>query len=426
MLRAKSTHQKMGALRAVVFTIFVSLSQVARASTSYKGVDDWTSSDLKSFFKKNGAKDVTVGQIEALGLSPFDLFDGSLTEEMLENDLKIDSAPKRAKVLAAVTKLDATISEGPGDFFEWRIANLRIFHFWCLPMAMHAPRAFLIWLRLYHNDETNALEAFDDVVEQMPPLEFWVTVLCYPGKIYADAIGDFEVSHDTDFFTNYVDTLLKALAYCSIIMVQLNYFKSYKIGGLWGLLIGAPMTIFFFEGSFTVGTLLTYNISWSTVPLQVFGEVFATALVFMKLANLHHRMYEAFDLHGAMILKVPKEDPEGKVLFQLIDTLENMGNTEKESIAQAYHRVFDLTLHVVSDSVIIPGVEGYVIGCLVGAISWSVSEHYGFDLREWLLDVHLWLCLYFVMPLVVFGTVLSAIFFLGGSYTDLRKKMKSA
>ena len=167
---------------------------VAWASTSNEGVDDWDSKQVAKFLKKSGVKGVTPARVEELGLTPYDLFDNeAATEEMLEIDLDIGDPKRRAKVMDAIEKLDDSISEEPGDFFEWRMANLRLFHFWCLPMAMHAPRTFIIWLRYYHDEETDKLGAFKDMIESFPSAN---TTAAFEALAAGDVKSAFRASMD--------------------------------------------------------------------------------------------------------------------------------------------------------------------------------------------------------------------------------------
>ena len=55
---------------------------------------------------KNAGVTVAANAIEKAGIQGDDLFDGLLNDKILEEDLGVDSAHKRAKILRALDALD--------------------------------------------------------------------------------------------------------------------------------------------------------------------------------------------------------------------------------------------------------------------------------------------------------------------------------
>ena len=79
-----------------------------QASSSSTGVDDWDAKEIATFLRQNGAK-TSPEQIRSLGLTTYSLFDGSLSDEVLQTKFNVRDSKKRTKVLHAVSKLGEKI-----------------------------------------------------------------------------------------------------------------------------------------------------------------------------------------------------------------------------------------------------------------------------------------------------------------------------
>jgi len=96
------------------------------------------------------------------------------------SNLGVTSVGEIKKVEQALDKLDAQISENPGDFFEWRIANLRLCDLWLTPMVLGAPRITMLWMRYGTDAGKDAIEAVDDAFDEATAASFWAKWLFLP------------------------------------------------------------------------------------------------------------------------------------------------------------------------------------------------------------------------------------------------------
>lgn len=216
-------------------------------------------------------------------------------------------------------------------------------------------------------------------------------------------LHDFHVTHDSHFFTNYVDTLLKGLAFTILMIYMATYLKFYKIGGINAMVVAVPITSFLLEMAWTGGILISYRL-YNVVPIQIIGTYGAVlAIVYSAVQWFNHPSYLL-------------QSPHVGFLLLAIEGLSSAPLMKKPSHALL---VFENFLQVLTEYLIIPAAEGFAAGGLIGAIAWGICLELQVDLREILLDVDLWIQLYFVMPLVVFGGILQTVFFFGGSYDEL-------
>ena len=116
------------------------------------------------------------------------------------------------KLFKALAKLDLQITKNPGDFFEWRTANLRLFDTWIMPLSIGAPRSLALWARYVQagddsGSEETAQEKVDDVVDSSSVVKFWSVVTLVPSYHLWEIVADFNVEAD-GFMTNYCDTML--------------------------------------------------------------------------------------------------------------------------------------------------------------------------------------------------------------------------
>ena len=119
------------------------------------------------------------------------------------------------KLFKALAKLDLQITKNPGDFFEWRTANLRLFDTWIMPLSIGAPRSLALWARYVQagddsGSEETAQEKVDDVVDSSSVVKFWSVVTLVPSYHLWEIVADFNVEAD-GFMTNYCDTMLSSL-----------------------------------------------------------------------------------------------------------------------------------------------------------------------------------------------------------------------
>ena len=123
----------------------------AEAQDNPFGVDEWTASDFSKYLKDDANLQVSADLIEAFGLT------GATLESALEDgtldwsklDLKVVQVEIARKSLQ---KLLHRMNAKPGDFWEWRTANRRLFDMWISPLSS-SPRALLIWMRFYDSNE---------------------------------------------------------------------------------------------------------------------------------------------------------------------------------------------------------------------------------------------------------------------------------
>ena len=137
---------------ALFCLITVFAAAIVAVGAEPKGVDDWTPADTAAFFKKAGGTGVNhelralTAVVTKIGVTPMDMFDGPVNEKVL-GELGVSSAPEQEKVLAAIEALDKRITESPADFFEWRVANLRVFDTFIMPLVANAPRSLSLYVR---------------------------------------------------------------------------------------------------------------------------------------------------------------------------------------------------------------------------------------------------------------------------------------
>jgi hypothetical protein len=163
---------------------------------------------MSSFFQKAGVE-ISEESIEKVGLTVHDLFGGM--NKAVFRDLGVTSELQQNMVLKAIQDLDNNITHGPGDFFEWRVANMRLFHTWILPLGVFAPRVTAIWARYFtthygpdHGANESAFEKVDDVWDSVSEGEFWLTWLLCPYYPQFKIGKEFHVS-DSEFFMDICD-----------------------------------------------------------------------------------------------------------------------------------------------------------------------------------------------------------------------------
>ena len=189
--------------------ILLIIAAVASATANNFGVDDWDSARIAKFFNKNvRSRTITADMISDVGITPADLFDEAAPYAIAA--LGVTDPNEVDKVLDALGALDTKISEDPGDFFEWRIANLRLCDLWLTPMAMQAPRMMMLWLRYGNDAGKDAIESVDDAFDEASGPLFWTKFLFFPHFDFFSVARSFDATGD-DFFSDWVDNLLHYL-----------------------------------------------------------------------------------------------------------------------------------------------------------------------------------------------------------------------
>ena len=193
-------------MRIVFALTLATIGTVAATSCSnHFGVDDWDADHVAKFFKSKANVKIPPSTLTQYGITGHKLFDGLMTDATLEA-LGVADATKRTKALAAIAELDERLTHQPSDVWEWRLANRRLCDFWVITLWGCAPRSLLIWLRFFdHDDETGALERVDDVIDQMGPVNFWLTWLCVPSLPFARLARQLDLS-------GYMDTMVYLIA----------------------------------------------------------------------------------------------------------------------------------------------------------------------------------------------------------------------
>jgi hypothetical protein len=125
----------------------LALAFTALGSDSHLGAGDWGASEISQLFEKAGVE-IPEESINKVGLTPHALFDGLVTVKVLQ-DLGVTDSLQQTRALKTIEDLDDMITHAPGDFFEWRAANLQLFDFWIAPLAMSCPRVLAIWARYF-------------------------------------------------------------------------------------------------------------------------------------------------------------------------------------------------------------------------------------------------------------------------------------
>lgn len=365
----------------IVCIVLLSVAQITQASTSNYGVDDWDSAKIATFFSDQSGHAVTTEAVAAAGIAPVDLFDGMVTSAILTK-LGMTDITAQDKLFKALAKLDLQITKNPGDFFEWRTANLRLFDTWIMPLSMGAPRSLALWARYIQagddsGSEETAQEKVDDVVDSSSVVKFWSVVTFVPSYHLWEIVADFNVEAD-GFMTNYCDTLL-SLVFGLKGIFELLLFVAVVVAGFGNGGIGIMQTITayivlttVFELTFLTLTFFGYYIGWYLIPMSVVGNICFRLTFKKKLAELQ------------------------TVIPMLQHQLASYNSKE-------------IQVELLANHVVKPSFEAYSVGLFIGGILWSVMAAAGYDFREMILDFNFYLNIYFTLPLMMVGLALQAI-----------------
>ena len=174
------------------------------------------------------------------------------------------------KLFKALAKLDLQITKNPGDFFEWRTANLRLFDTWIMPLSIGAPRSLALWARYVQagddsGSEETAQEKVDDVVDSSSVVKFWSVVTLVPSYHLWEIVADFNVEAD-GFMTNYCDTMLSLV---------------FGLKGIFELLLFVAVVVIGFGAGRIMQTITAY-----IVLTTVFGKyVFCICILVFFVCN---------------------------------------------------------------------------------------------------------------------------------------------
>jgi hypothetical protein len=137
-------------MRYFILSLFILLSAYTPALCSRQnyGVDDWTAEDFRMHFKDNANVDVPASAIAAAGLHGTTFFAAGNVDL---SALRLQPA-EQAAAKQSLEQLFHRVHTNPVDFWEWRAANRQLVDNWIAPLAV-SPRALLIWMRYFCNDE---------------------------------------------------------------------------------------------------------------------------------------------------------------------------------------------------------------------------------------------------------------------------------
>jgi hypothetical protein len=158
------------------------------------GVDDWTATDLQSFFLKQGKVNIEVTLLQDLGLDGGSLFDSHIIDDaFLASKMNLGRELDRKNILNAIESLDEELTTRPNDLFEWRLSNRRLFRY----LSQMGPHAQVLWFRFY--DHPGALDEFDKYIDDMPALQFWTVWLFAPNYFH------YKLALANDLHNSYMD-----------------------------------------------------------------------------------------------------------------------------------------------------------------------------------------------------------------------------
>jgi hypothetical protein len=225
--------------------------------TSY--VHDWGASEISQLFEKAGVE-ISEESINKVGLTPHDLFDGLVTAKVLQ-DLGVTDSLQQNRALKTIEDLDDMITHAPSGFFEWRVANLRLFDLWIAPLAMGSPRVLAIWARYFtqhygddHGPKESAFEQIDDVWDSVSEAEFWATWLFCPHYPLFKIAKIFQVA-DSNFLIGWADTFFYFFTLTGCAMVPMRILCAVRHGRLLEYL---SQSLVISLGVFLSGLLLHY------------------------------------------------------------------------------------------------------------------------------------------------------------------------
>ena len=366
-------------IRTTFFLLAFAATAAAAAAADAPGVgvDDWTSNEIAAFFKAEAGVEVAAGTIDAVGLTPTDLFDGLVDADVLA-ELGVDGALQQKKCLAAIETLDKRITEAPVDFMEWRVANLALFDMWIMPLA-GAPRVGSIWARYFMSAETQAITgAPGRVIAEMGFVRFWACTIFAP-EANVFAVLDGHDIEDDSFLAGYADTIVRFVLVVKVLLVYgTGAWATNKLGGnagLWFTFTSSASA----EALGLFAAVFGYYIGWYIIPIlvplawgQALGQLYGWIYIYSVLDKDHDGVITpaevfAFVVEAGMHAMLTNSDP----VATLMSVPQNMGL----KIGGGFSAV--------------------------GLLGWLISMMAGFDMRQAVLDINFGIYPWIMMPVAL-------------------------
>lgn len=272
-------------------------------------ITNWTARDFSTFLDGHQIRH-DKSKLEAMDINGHSIFaKDTISPDILEN-AKISNADV-ARINEFLYIKKASVSLTPRDIWEFRLANMRLFDMWLIPIV-NAPRVLLIWIRYFNKN--NGVDRFDDQIDNISEGFFWLSFIFAPSRPLILITSEFKDSSSlADEFIyysfllrNYLEmTASLFLFYCfatrrdfSKVAKCLVVFVAFEIGFsmvafflyyiAWNLLSEAVLNFSF--------SLLIYVL----VPLMVVGEaaflltcgLLTPFFVFKDLLLLHPQIHK--------------------------------------------------------------------------------------------------------------------------------------
>jgi len=340
------------------------------------GVHRWQPQEVAEFLTHNSNTAVAAEKVQnVLGESTLFKTAGlaGLGDENLLERLGITAPLEREQVRSAIQKLQERIAQRPANFFEWRVAHLRLCDTWIVPMLRGAPRFLAIWARYFTENPASeaaktSFEKADDVWDSTSPTEFWLSMVFAPYYPHAQIARKFHVT-DNDFFTNYCDTVFSWWTVLMLVTTPIAMLNALTCRGLRGLVLhfavelGMELAVF-------LGALFGYHIGWFILPAQAFAAIGLDLGLLLSAAGV-------LNLSAEVAARIQAYEQRG-IIYLADDVV-------SQFLAALAAPLF-----------------GYVTGFLFGSVIWNYCIHVlAFDLRAWILHMGFIVTIYISLPLSI-------------------------
>ena len=302
-------------------------------------------------------------------------------------ELGVTGVLKHKKCLAAIEALDTRITRAPADFMEWRVANLRLFDLWIMPLV-NAPRIGSLYARYFMSADTQAiLGSPGRVLAEMGFARFWICTVFAP-EVNLFAVLEGHDIKDDGVLADYADTIVRvSLVFKMLLVFFSGAWATSKLGGNAGLKMSmASMLLAEALGLF--GSVIGYYVGWYIIPI----------LMPFAWGQAIGQLYGWIHIHSVL-----DKDHDGNV------SAEEVASFVMEAVMRSAF-VSDGTDPVAS-LMSVPQTKGTKMGggcAAIGLLGWLVAMVTGMDARQGVLDAN-----FLIVPWVLMPVGLLTLFFAG-------------
>ena len=175
-------------------------------------------------------------------------------------------------------------------YFLGRVANLRIFDTFMMPLVANAPRSLSLYVRFFMSEHVrDVLGPVDDVISDMNLGKFVAYTLFAPQMNILEAIWEYDIEEDRSFFLGYADSMVRYVLIINAIVPVVFFLWTAPILGFALAIQIYLKNVVILEILGVLSAFFQYYAGWYVIPIfapigwgYVFGACYGWNALYKK------------------------------------------------------------------------------------------------------------------------------------------------